>query len=308
MRFYGRDDELVAGVAEYLREGLDQGERVVMVGTEQHCQALQGALEGLGVDVVRARAEGRFTVLDAERSLADFMVDGRPDRERFMDTIGHAVRTAGSDGRDVRVFGEMVALLWDQGDVNGAIDLEALWNELAEQQHFLLTCGYPTTALDVAELGDVSRVCGLHTDVVAPVSYRAGTQPPETALVQKSEIFVPAPEAVSAARRFVADLLRNLGMDDLVDDAMLVTSEMATNAIQHGCSAFRVHVEPAGGVVRISIEDAAAAHAERRAAADSDLSGRGVAIVEALARRWGSERLADGKAVWAELNATDPPA
>jgi hypothetical protein len=234
VRFYGRDDELVAGVAEYLREGLDHGERVVMVGTRQHCQALQEALGGLGVDLARAAAEGRFETLDAERSLAGFMVGGRPDRTRFMDTIGHTIRTAGSGGRDVRVFGEMVALLWDEGNVNGAIELEALWNELAEQQHFLLTCGYPTTALDAAELGDVSRVCGLHTDVVAPGSYRAGTQPPETALAQRSEVFVPAPEAVSAARRFVADLLRHLGMEHLVEDAALVTSEMATNAIQHG--------------------------------------------------------------------------
>ena len=76
-------------------------------------------------------------------------------------------------GSEVRAFGEMVALLWHQGNVAGAIALESLWNDLAQQQRFSLLCAYPTTGLTAAELGDVNEVCRLHSVVHPPSSYES---------------------------------------------------------------------------------------------------------------------------------------
>jgi hypothetical protein len=58
------------------------------------------------------------------------MVGGAPEGERFRDTIGALIERTAAGGRRVRVFNEMVALLWDAGDVASTLALEDLWNDL----------------------------------------------------------------------------------------------------------------------------------------------------------------------------------
>lgn len=303
MSFYDHDAELVAAVAHFVADGLRQGDRVVVVATAAHRLALEASLLTLGNDVARAHSSNTLLSLDAEETLGTFMVDNVPDHQAFRASVGRIIELAGADGSGVRVFGEMVALLWEHGNVAGALDLEVLWNGLADHHAFTLHCAYPAAALDTAPLQDVSRVCDLHSVVRPPSSYLDGRPPGDETPEHYSEVFVPTAEAVVAARRFVADLLCRWGEDELVPDAALVTSEIATNAMQHGDSAFRVRVSRSAGVIRVSIEDAGAGHAQLRTPAETDMNGRGVAIVEALSIRWGSLTLREGKAVWAELLA-----
>jgi anti-sigma regulatory factor (Ser/Thr protein kinase) len=116
-------------------------------------------------------------------------------------------------------------------------------------------------------------------------------------------VFVPAPGAVTAARRFVTLALETWGHHDLVWDAAVVVSELATNAVRHGSSPFRVSVDHAPQGVRIGIEDVDAGVPQLRAAAVDDVNGRGIAIVDELADRWGFEELGASKVTWAELGA-----
>lgn len=300
--FYDTVGEGVSTVAGFVAEGLALDERVVVVATAAHRAALDDALISSGVDPDQAVAAGRYLALDARTTLDALLVDGNPDPERFRSVVGPFVETARRDGVRVRFFGEMVALLWEAGDVAGAIALEALWNDLRAGEPFTLLCAYPSTLLDSADVGEVSRMCGQHTVVQSPAGYasaRSASGAPD--VVRRAETFVPVPEAVSAVRRFVTGVLRSWGEDDLVPDAALVISEMATNAVMHAESAFRAFVERADGVVRIAIEDAGSGMPESLAADGDDLNGRGVAIVEALSARWGWDALAQGKIVWAEL-------
>jgi len=89
----------------------------------------------------------------------------------------------------------------------------------------------------------------------------------------------------------------------LLARAALVTSELATNAIEHAASAFRVRVHRAGPVVRIGVEDVRPTPPQLRAAEVDHLGGRGVAIVGKLAQSWGCDVLPHGKIVWADLTA-----
>lgn len=302
--FYDHDGEVVGGIARYVIEGLADDERVVLVATEAHLAALDDILQLRGVDPSRARATGRYLTFDAAETLASFMVDGSPDREEFMTRIGGIVDAARRDGSAVRAFGEMVALLWEDGNVEAAIELEALWNELAQTREFHLLCAYPTRALDSAALDDVGRVCELHSDVLPPLSYRSLTAPSAPLDdARHSEVFVPVAEAVVAARNFVTGVLERWGEHQLFWDSAIITSELATNAVMAGRSPFRVVVDRGDGVIRISIEDVAPGWPQRRRATPEDAHGRGVAIVESLARRWGCDRLGEGKVVWAELRA-----
>lgn len=65
----------------------------------------------------------------------------------------------------VRAYGEMVALLWDEGNATGALRLEELWDELQRETEFSLLCAYPEDALGGE--ADCARVHAAHTHVLA---------------------------------------------------------------------------------------------------------------------------------------------
>jgi hypothetical protein len=80
------------------------------------------------------------------------------------------LRQAAKAGRPVRVFGEMVALLWDAGLIDAAIEVEAMWNEMAAQYPFSLLCAYPVQSVDGDHHRDaLTEVCRVHTSVVGGV-------------------------------------------------------------------------------------------------------------------------------------------
>ncbi|MFJ8790723.1 ATP-binding protein [Streptomyces sp. NPDC102462] len=143
-----------------------------------------------------------------------------------------------------------------------------------------------------------------------PDPLASGAQPPGPAHAFE----LPAtPASVGAARRAVRALLTSWGTDDEVrDNAVLVTSELVTNAVTHSASeriACRVH--SAADRLRIEVEDqnrAAALPAPRRPDPD-DQSGRGLLLVEALSLDWGvTGTHRSARVVWAELSTTAGPA
>ena len=166
VEFYERDDLLADSVRTHLGPGLRGDETAIVVATEAHRQRFAAALSRSGVDVEAAEAAGRYLALDADETLSQFMVDDDPDPTRFWTVIGGLVDTATGSGRRVRIYGEMVALLWAEGNVAAAIALEDLWNELSGARPFSLLCGYPTTAFDPVESTASFRVlCEQHSRV-----------------------------------------------------------------------------------------------------------------------------------------------
>ena len=95
-------------------------------------------------------------------------------------------------------------------------------------------------------------------------------------------------------------------LDDLVGDAALVTSELATNAITHGSSPFRTSLVRTDDVVRVAVEDGSSATPDQQDAQPGDQHGRGMAIVAILSRRSGYDATPSGKVAWAELSLRAP--
>jgi anti-sigma regulatory factor (Ser/Thr protein kinase) len=305
--FYDHATHAADSLTDYVAEGLQRGDGVIAVLTPPQATALRDALEESGDDAERAAEEGRFVLLDAATTLESFVVDGAPDARLLTDGVGAAIKELGAGGRAVRAAGEMVAVLWAEGNLTGALALETVWNELADTLGFGLLCPYPSAVLDSGHLGHIGRLCALHTGVVAPASYASGWDP-EPASDVETGVFVPAPEAVGATRRRVAGAMaewsatRGLDLDDqLVSDACLVASEMAANAVTHARSAFEVDVACSDGAVRVTVSDIGPGAAEEHRGAPLDLGGRGLTIVAEVADRWGCDTVAGGKVVWAEL-------
>ena len=119
--------------------------------------------------------------------------------------------------------------------------------------------------------------------------------------------FEAAPTSAAEARSFVADVLRDFGLTALVADAVLVVSELATNAVRHAHTAFSVTVDcRAGGGALLSLRDGSPHHPIPVTAGQLDEAGRGLALVQLLSNDWGVSTQPDGgKSVWVRLG-TDP--
>jgi anti-sigma regulatory factor (Ser/Thr protein kinase) len=292
--FYESESDLAATVGRYLAAALLAGEQAIVIATPAHTEAFEAELFDAGVDLHDVRQSGRLVTLDAAVMLASFMRADGVDRRAFLRVVGGAVRDAVESGRPVRAYGEMVALLWAAGNVAGAIELETLWNELGTELPFSLFCSYHQEAVSGSEHSDaLHQVCHLHTSVV-----EASARVPEV-----SRDFEADPAAPGVARRWLLESLRNFGGYEAAEDnAALVVSELATNAILHGRSPFSVVVRAERSALHISVEDRAPVGPMPGADGPLAESGRGLRLVAAVSSRYGVEAVTGGgKRVWAEL-------
>lgn len=170
--FYDDDAELAQKVGGYVLDGIRHGGAAIVAGTRSHRLSLARMLVGAGVDLAAGRAAGTYSELDASEAIARFVVSDHADPASFWSEITPLIRRAAGSGRPVRVFGEIVSLLWDAGLVNAAIEVEAMWNELGAQFPFSLVCTYPIRAVVAdAHADPLTEVCRAHSAV-------AGEPPP----------------------------------------------------------------------------------------------------------------------------------
>ena len=143
VQLYRDDAVLTEAVSLFLGVGFGKQESAVVVATPKHLSAFEERLVSRGFDVEDLKRWGQLTVLDASATLSRFMVDGLPDAPLFKEAATEVLTRARAAGRyrHVRVYGEMVNLLW-RDNLPAAVRLEILWNELVEQNPITLFCAY----------------------------------------------------------------------------------------------------------------------------------------------------------------------
>ena len=165
---YNESSDLIARLCGIVSSSLKIGDAVLIVATGEHRDQLVKALLEAGVDVRAYARERRYTMIDANEMLATFMLHGMPDRDLFMASVGNLLvkirQAARSQGQGITVFGEMVAVLWDQGSKEAALELEGLWNDVLNDRAFHLHCAYPR--LGFINQADEAAVCNVHSHVV----------------------------------------------------------------------------------------------------------------------------------------------
>lgn len=115
--------------------------------------------------------------------------------------------------------------------------------------------------------------------------------------------FAPEPESVAHARRFVVGALRQSAPSDEVGMRVsALVSELATNAVLHARTAFRVVVKPGRSSIRVAVRDSSPKTPVRKEYGPLHPTGRGLEVVESMADRWGVEPADDGKVVWFEID------
>ena len=161
LQLFDTEESLATSVAAFLAEGWQQGERLLVVATARHWNAIREAMRGNGVDPDAMGA--RLTVLDALEVLSRFIRRGEPNRALFRQTVGALVaESAGPPG--LRIYGEMVEVLAREGNYRGAAQLEELWNQLSTEHSFTLLCGYSAAHFAAPDAGaSLAIICCQHS-------------------------------------------------------------------------------------------------------------------------------------------------
>jgi hypothetical protein len=302
VQFCDTEDELVNAVVPYLAAGLDADEAVLVVATEPHRLAFEQMLAASGNSLEQAIVAGTYVSVDAVELLSQ-LLDAESDTisaEGFDAGIGTLVRRQLSTGRPLRVYGEIVALLWDRGDGAAVVALEELWSRLQRDDQFTLFCGYPGTDAPTYPAA-LRQVCRSHASMLPAI---AETEPPPGVAASGAQFavdaeFAPTTDAPGRVRARLRATLRDLHFgEDLIERGTLAASELAANAVLHAQTPFRLLIEPRNESVWIAVAD------EEPLRGRFDVVGRsphGLGLIAALAVRWGVTPATGGKIVWAEI-------
>jgi PAS domain-containing protein len=238
VQFYEDEGRLADAIANFVAASLQDGGGGVVIATPRHRTPVMQRLSRRGLDLKKLQEEGRWASLDAEEALDKFMVDGLPDEDRFRGMIEPVLDRAAQQERQprVRAFGEMVAVLWEKGNREGALHLERLWNEILKQRSLSLFCAYPLRAFGGESAAQqFLEICGEHEHVLPSEDYtRLQTQEERHRLVLQLQQKAVALDVEVARRKELEDLLRR--------------RENELYAYLEGASEAVVDVEPDGAI------------------------------------------------------------
>lgn len=162
--FYEDGPSLARTVARFIGEGLAAGQPAVIVATASHAASIRDQLVTGGVNAQERIERGELLILDAHQVLTRLMVDDQLDAECFEETISPILeKAAGTRKRPVRVYGEMVDVLWSSGREDAALSLEILWHHAIAGRKCSLLCGYSS---GVCEGEGFDVICDRHSHVV----------------------------------------------------------------------------------------------------------------------------------------------
>jgi MEDS: MEthanogen/methylotroph, DcmR Sensory domain len=144
VQLYQDQDFLGRAVCRFAGAGFANGEGIILVSTLTHWNAFRPRLEAEGMDVEAARERGQLTVVDADELLPRFMRDDMPDPAVFPGVFGEVVGQARARGsyQKVRVWGEMVDVLWERGNIAASMNLEDLFDQLGKKSDIAIFCSF----------------------------------------------------------------------------------------------------------------------------------------------------------------------
>jgi hypothetical protein len=166
VQIYTSDKVFMDSLESFVCGGLQKGEGMVVIATAAHLSTLNQKLTARGFNLETARARQQYIPLDADEALGKFMSKGWPDDILFDQFVSDLLVRAGSDGRRVRAFGEMVAVLWAQGHTGATHRLEQLWQKLCQKEGLSLFCAYPKKDFTQDAEASMKVICEAHSRVV----------------------------------------------------------------------------------------------------------------------------------------------
>jgi hypothetical protein len=163
VHFYDDDDDLLPALTGYISAGLFRDSVVVIASAEHRRQLRQRLDPNL---LAAARGGNRYVELDAAETLARFMRNGFPDPDLFQMVVGSTILRSTTHRTRVRAYGEMVSLLWAEGNAAASLRLEDLWSDLQHRIAFPLLCAYPMRDFPDGPDNGFEEICNRHTQLL----------------------------------------------------------------------------------------------------------------------------------------------
>ena len=250
VQFFETESSLYPALEQFFNTGQRSGEPMVVYTTETHRQGLKHHLQLSGHDVETLCRTGQLVFFDAAESLARFMMHDRPNPDLFRSHIGNAIAVlrAGSRSGRVRAYGEMVDLLWKQGNAQATVALEALWNELSIECSFSLLCGYflnthgPKDLPQALALEDYRRLRGLHSHAMGSSTDFADTnsdRPSTNEMDVLRRRTAALEDEVEHRKRLEGDLRQALVERVRAEKAMQASQQELADFIENAADGFR---------------------------------------------------------------------
>ena len=143
VHFHESEPELADNICRFLQPALRPKHVGIVTATAAHVPAMRVRARIFGLDLRSAEARGQFVPLDAEEPLSRIMLNGLPGHMRSHVILQGLLQKTAEAHPYLRIYGEMVALFWQQGNERGRNVLEELWNNLGRMRPLSLLCGYP---------------------------------------------------------------------------------------------------------------------------------------------------------------------
>ncbi|GAA4442873.1 hypothetical protein GCM10023188_43070 [Pontibacter saemangeumensis] len=166
LQIYENDQALLNLLEDFVVGGISVGDCVILIATEWHLAALEKRLRDQGLDTKTLYVACQYIPLNAKEMLEKFMVNGWPDEGLFVEAISSVFNRIRDNKQQVRAFGEMVSLLWGQGNGAATIRLEHLWNAFFEKETFSLLCAYPQDKFPDHATSALSCICKAHSRII----------------------------------------------------------------------------------------------------------------------------------------------
>jgi hypothetical protein len=165
VHFYDEESVLLNSLETFILHGLMAGEGVVVIALPGHRTSLEFRLAGHGLNLDKLVRSEQLVMLDAETTLASFMHAGMPSEMLFEEKLGGLLNRVRAHHHTVRAFGEMVGILWQQGNKAATLRLEKLWHAYCSRERLMLYCAYPRAAF-ASEREALEKICATHSRVI----------------------------------------------------------------------------------------------------------------------------------------------
>jgi DNA-binding NarL/FixJ family response regulator len=169
VQFHMNDRFFLDEVSRFVGSALRSGEPVVVVAGEAIRAGLAHRLHVQELDLGRLASRGQFVAHDSAEALSRVMHSGCPDRDSLAEIVDGLERTrvASAHRPDCRltIVGDLNVSLCRSGDIEAAIEVERIWDDLTSGLPFFTVCSYPVDCFEQAGAELFGRVCAAHSAV-----------------------------------------------------------------------------------------------------------------------------------------------
>lgn len=167
LQVYDNESVFIATLEGFIKSGFEAGDSVVVIATAEHLQTLRYRLTFLRYDLDKLISEKSYIPLDANEALGEFMRGDWPEESLFRRFVTATINEASEGGRNVRAFGEMVAVLWTQGKSGATVRLEHLWEKYLHEEPINLFCAYPKSGFTQDAHVSLQEICASHSLIIS---------------------------------------------------------------------------------------------------------------------------------------------